>query len=37
MATKILLDSIGNSNKVTQVVMEAELIVRASSAKAQGS
>jgi LacI family transcriptional regulator len=33
MATKILLENIGSSNKITQVVMEAELVVRSSSVK----
>ncbi len=33
MATKILLECIGSNNKVTQVDMDAQLIVRASSVK----
>lgn len=33
MATKILLECIGCNNKVTQVDMEAQLVVRASSVK----
>jgi LacI family transcriptional regulator len=33
MATKILLESIGSNNRITQVDMEPELIVRSSSVK----
>ena len=33
MATKILLENIGSNNRITQVDMEPELIVRASSVK----
>jgi LacI family transcriptional regulator len=33
MATKILLENIGSNNRITQVDMEPELIVRASSKK----
>ena len=31
MATKILLENIGSNNRITEVVMEPELVVRASS------
>ena len=33
MATKILLDNIGSNNKIAQVDMEPELVIRASSIK----
>jgi LacI family transcriptional regulator len=35
MATKILLENIGSNNRITQVDMEPELIVRASSIRSQ--
>ena len=33
MATKILLENIGSNNRITQVDMEPELVIRASSMK----
>jgi LacI family transcriptional regulator len=33
MATKILLENIGSNNKITQVNMEPELVIRSSSVK----